>query len=608
MKSRAAVLLLLVLSSNAWAVDEQMKLLDGDAPFVMTVKPRAIWAVWTWMKGIGGQVGMFVQSGLTEASTEMKKQFGFDPTTKEGYEASGIDPDAAIVASIMAIDPTYEKSYKALAGMKGRDPKALARIPRAFWRTRIVAKVKDVAKVTAAMKAMATQGGPGYAALPDGDVAKVLGTDAKEADKLKKQLAAKKVLAIWRPDLSYGQRVVSFVRVEGTLLVIDIFAGWSDVELDWKRDGKEIVKQLGRKQKGANALLSRGAGTQVAAADAALWVEPSRILDMTKATGRENIVRALASAQDPKSLRDEGDKEVAQCELFRDVATKGQFEDFAWTFKADGKAFELSGVWGVRAGAQLPGALTTADDGLLDVATSKDALAVGVLFTTGLKPLRALPRPGVMAKDLKTVDEAVRLCGFGGGIVAMVFGWPQYASLVMESAPKDAQAVLDQARNVAFAFKTFGMQSADNIGVVLASAEGAAAPAIELAMSAQVGSKGSRKVGSKTVDVWKPKSPSDPMGVRSPLPGGRLAAGLALGKEKAVDWFYGRASPKAAPGQTPILAAGRLDMQKTLDLFAKADPYAGKMAADVAKKLGALSGVLRLSGSTLVGTLRLEIK
>jgi hypothetical protein len=32
------------------------------------------------------------------------------------------------------------------------------------------------------------------------------------------------------------------------------------------------------------------------------------------------------------------------------------------------------------------------------------------------------------------------------------------------------------------------------------------------------------------------------------------------------------------------------------------------MAADVAKKLGMLSGVLRISGQTMVGTLRLEIK
>jgi hypothetical protein len=567
-----------------------------------------MWSVWTWMRGIGGQVGMMVQSGLTEAQTEMKKQLGFDPTSSEGFAASGLDPEASIVASIKAIDPAHERSYKAIAGLKARDPKALARIPRAFWRTRLVARVKDAAKVRAALAGMAKAGGEGYAALPGGDLGKLLGIDAKQADKLKKQLEAKQVLAVWRPDLSGQKRVISFVRLEGSLLVVDILAGFADVDLDWKRDGREVLKQFSRKPKGVSAYLAKGAGAQVAAADAALWVEPSRLIDMTKATGRENVLRALMNASDPKAIQAEGDKEVQRCEEFRPMAEKGQFEDFAWTFKADPKAFELSGVWGLRAGAELPAKMVPADDGIVDVATSKDALAVGVLFSAGLKPLRDLPRHGIFKKDLAAVDEAGRLCGFGAGIITMIFAWPQYASLQMEAAPKDALGVLDQARNVALVFKTLGMQPNENVGVVLASSEASAAPAIDAAMAKQVGPKGTRKVGSKTIDVWKPSSQSDPMGFRGPLPGGRIAAGLAIGQTKALDWFYGRPSPKAAAGQPPMLAAGRLDMARTVEQFAKADPYAGKMAADVAKKLGMLSGVLRISGQTVVGTLRLEIK
>ena len=606
MKRLTIVIALCAASAGVRAdtLADQLRLLDGDAPFLLTVKPKAIFAVITWLRSIGGQVGGFVSMGLAEVQKNTQQQLGFDPTTPTGYAASGLDVDAPISASFMAIDPSYERAYQALA--KARDAKAQARIARAFWRHRVLLRVKDETKVKAGLKAVAANG-PDTAATADGDLGKLLAIDARQADKLKKLLAPKKVLLV---QLGPNKEELAFFHLDGPWLVLDVFGVLGPGAIDWKRDEKELLKQLGRKpaRGGAGTVTSRGAGAQLAAADAALWMDPSRVIDITKAAGRDKMLRAVAMTPDAAKMLAVGEKEVARCEDFRPMATQGTFEDFAWTFKADGKAFELAGVWGLRAGSTLPSALAAADDGLVDLATAKDALAVGSLYTQGLKPLRTVPRPGGFAKGRASIEESARLCGFGGALFLTVLGWPQYASVVIDSLPKEVVAVLDQARNLAFAFKSFGMKPEDNLGVVLSSFEGAVGPLLDAALIAGIGQKDVHKLGSRKIDIWRPRTPNDPMGFRVPLPGGRVAAGVAIGGPKALDWAYGRPSPRAAPGQTPLLAVARVDVPRAIQLFAKADPYAGAMATDVGKRLGNLTGALRLSGQTLVGILRLETR
>jgi hypothetical protein len=182
------------------------------------------------------------------------------------------------------------------------------------------------------------------------------------------------------------------------------------------------------------------------------------------------------------------------------------------------------------------------------------------------------------------------------------------AALLLEGAPKELALLVERARNLAFAFKALGMTQKDNLGVVVASLEGSAAAAFEPAMTANFGKKSARRIGARTAEVWPARGPDEPPLFRAPLPSSRSAVGLAVGGLKAVDWFYGRPSPKPATGPTPLIAAARLDVPRMIDQFARADPFAGAIAADVAKKLGALSGSLRLVGQTLVGTARLEIK
>ena len=581
-------------------------LLDADATLVLALKPRAVWTLVGWLESFSGATKPLIAGALIEAGSSFQRELGVDPLHESTWVAAGLDPTRPIVAGLAAIDHVAaRRAFDALA----KNAKAKAATP--YWRSRFVLGVVDPGAFKKTLAAVTS--GPAWALVegPPETLAKTLGIDPKAATAARAKLVAQRVLAVWRP----SEDTLGFLREGDGIVIGDVFSPFARRDLD----GKELpalLKLVGRApaKRGITPSLSSAAGTALLAADAGAWTTADRVIDLGQALGRQQILGAVGSDSglDPAQLKAiiaQGSSEVARCDELRPLPrTLGVF-DAAWTFDVKPKAMTTRLVTSLTPTSPLPAALPTSDDALVDLATGAEAPAVGIFYGAGLKGLIALPRPWAIASKGKPpldLPRAVNECGAAGLMTMGAFAWPYGVIQLFDEAPTEVRPLINGARNVAVAWKTFSTKRDANLGVIVASFEPTLAGSLEALITAVGGTRGTRKVGTRAVDTWT--KANEPI-VFVAAPTATVAAGTAFGGVKALDWFWGKPSPKGAPGKPPALAALRADVAAILRQLAPTlDAGTRPVLDDVAKRLGTLAGTFKVAPDALTFELALELK
>lgn len=581
-------------------------LLDADATLVLALKPRAVWTLVAWLESFGGATKPLIAGGLAEAASSLQRELGVDPLHEATWIAAGLDPNRPIVAGLAAIDHVAaRRAFDALA----KNLKAKTATP--YWRSRFVLGVVDAGAFKKTLTA-ATQG-PAWALVEGAPetLAKVLGLDAKNAAAAKAKLTAQRVLAVWRP----GEDTLGFLRAGDGIVIGDVFSPFARRELD----GKELpalLKLVGRTpvRRGITPSLGSPAGAALLAADAGAWTTSDRVIDLGQALGRQQILGAISydGGIDPAQLKAivaQGSSEVARCDDLRPLPRTLGMLDAAWTLDVKPKNMTTRLTTSLAPASPLPAALTSTDDGLVDLATGAEAPAVGVYYGAGLKGLLGLPRPWASpAKGKPPLDlpRAVAECGAAGLMTMAAFAWPYGIGQLFDEAPTEVKPLIMGARNVAVAWKTFSTKRDANLGVIVGSFEPALATPLQTILGALGGTRGTRKAGARNVDTFS--RANEPV-IFVAQPTTTVAAGTAFGGVKAIDWFWGKPSPKGAPGKPPALAALRADVAAILkQLGPGLDAGARPVLDDVAKRLGTLAGTIKVAPEALTFEMGLELK
>jgi hypothetical protein len=617
MRSRivtAAALAALVLGSLTEraradeAARQSLERIDGDASIVVLARPRGPRTLIEWLNKWGGPTRNIVQEGLREVFAPLKAQTSVDLSDPKAWGELGLDVDAPIAMGLFAIDHgPAEKAFGPLADPKRE--KTWGKVKRPWLRNRVVAKVTDEAKLRALLEAMAGRAWVAGKSDPAA-AATALGLDAKQGKAVAAALKKAKISAALRSDQAFV-----FVTLGGGWLTIDVLGAFAGdlVPFDWKRDGAALMKVATRKiAKGGRAsILDAGIGSKIGDADFALWGDPVRILESGKATGWHKTLSALKDVPPDRraELAKAGADEVAKCEQFRPIAASGPFEDMALWGKITPTSIEWGGGWGMRKGYALASAFVTANDGLIDVGATTDAVALLGVYLNGLAPLRALPRAEIMTKDAQTIHQALMECGWGGAVVGVGFGWPQLMLVHLDEEGKrdaEAKSVFDHVRNFAIAFKTISYDTTALFGVMVASFDDSP----DLAwLAREVGGKSGKpqtvNAGKRTITLYPARSKFEPSVVHTQVDGGKIAWGALFGGQAAVKWFWGKGGGTASPN---AIALGRADVPAILGQLSKQNPYFGPYFEEAAKRFGMLRGSMEIQGDLLVGEMKLELK
>jgi len=590
----------------AQPAEPQLGLVDSDAAVYLTLVPDAAVALATWARR-APSLRPFVDS-VAAAST---RRFGFDATVT--WADSGLATEVPVVASLFAVDSEATEAAFHVRAEKPNDARALARAPRVWARSRVVALVRDEKKLRAALAAFA-QSGPELvlASGPAPGVAAVFRADARLGKGIAAALTRARVVAVARLSSPEGHDVLVFVRVQDRRwLVVDALWAFGGVPVDWKADGAPLLRLVARNVRkehvGAGVDLHLLPSLALGSARAALLLQPERLLDMGKFIGWSKALQAargIADASNARSVLDTAEREVAACEDFRPIATDGPLASFvvAASPGADG-GVDVDSYWGLRAPGVLDAAFATADDGLVDLAAASGAKLLALLPLAGTAGLRQLPRPGALRQDRHAIDERARLCGLAGATQVWLFGWPQYLSLFMDSDASTSE-LFPGLHNLAVAVKSYAAAANQTQMVVLASVE---QPVLHDDLD-RVLKRGSASAGKRKLTVWRSKNPEEPWAVATAAPDGkRTLYGLAWGADATLSWWWGQPSPASTGGTTPFVALVRTELPWLVESVLAPELGLG-ILVEPARNLGGLTAVLTLESGALHLHANVEVK
>lgn len=561
---------------------------DPDAAVVLVVQPDAL------ARGfqLAGDLGADSVAGWPAA---VREALGADVLDAAAWSKLGLDAGAPVVVSLGAIDGAEALAvYDALIAADKWNDKTLRTVRKTMWRHRAVIPLADARRATAAVKAMAAAAPGLYAvdvAADAPDIAMLLGAVPRKAPGVVSPLRKRGVEAIgWLPGLD----AVIAVRVDARrkVVVVDVISSFAGVPLVWARNQKQIVGALDRHRggSGVRARLSAGGAAGLGGADVIAWIQPGPLLDAAIATGRHNVLRAVAEvagARERKTIAREGGAAVERCELFRPFATAGAFSDAAIGLWLDARTPRVAVAWGLRRGDPLAAALAARDDGAVDLAGLGAPVFVFASYLDGVGALRALPRPPALDGGVRALAETAATCGSGGALVTALFGWPAVAGAVLDriaGAEPGAEPAVAGARNVVVAVKdppADGGARPDVAAVV--SFDGAGGAAIDALIERVAGAPTAGKLGGRAVSQWKVLSGR---AVSFGLLGDRRAAGAGT-DEAVLAWLV---AARGKPGPSKVIARWTADLARL-----------------GAAELGVVRGELRLAGGVLSATFSFEL-
>jgi hypothetical protein len=596
-------------------LDAAFAQLDDDGAIYVAVKPAVETAFWAWAKRAQtGELKAFYDDRV-ELDAELTK-VGL-PATIGGWESLGLDPTAPLAISFLAADnDDIQASFRALGAAytgpvgKVRD-RALKKAPRVWIRTRIVAKLADEARLRAALAKI-----PGLA-LVGGDPVAFAGIFGA-ADKRGKAIAAawkrqKDLVGIVR--VPGHHTTLAFARISGDQLIIDIVMlfgpavpGWT---LDWKRDGKALVKLVARKPKGALPWLQTASGKALASSELGIISNPDILLDAGKVLGWGRTIDEVAFGGG-KDLLDQGSKEVLTCDEFRPLAAQGPMATLALVAQRTDSGIGLGAVWTLRDDKVLATTLATFDEGLVDLAAASKVDLLGLVALKDTAGLRTLARPGILDKGLPAIKEAATSCGAPADVVLTLFAPLQMLAIQMD-AEQDIQPFFQTVSNAAVAARSTG-------GKLQAVFLGAFQGQPFHAMLDREAKRQKRTIGKRALTVWRKAKDKLTLVATPGKSAGSTVYGVSLGGDPTLDWWWGQPTPPSAGGPLPFVAMLRGDLPLFLTIFmpSKAGSSDENDAAKLARMrgeidrrvpgLGDVKATVKLNGDVLMTTAIITIK
>jgi len=320
-----------------------------------------------------------------------------------------------------------------------------------------------------------------------------------------------------------------------------------------------------------------------------------------------------------RQRRDQGDGQLAKgavwpvlgnCRELDQIAATGPFEDVALSATLSGTRnarLQVAAEWTLRGAYPLAAALPVADDGTVDpqdLLSSRAASVAGAVYLRSLAPLRALPRPRLLAHP-DDLTSRLSGCGPGSMEVLWLLGWPQYIGMIADQLARvhpDAERALAATRNLGFAVKTASMDRKKVLGAVEASIDPAARPLFESWLDLVFGARTARPAAARLParTSWG-RGPMRPWTMRA---GGATVIGAGMG-ERAAEWYLTLSRPSRSPRPDLIAEVhGRADR-----LWGQLGPELPELAPGKAlwNRLQGFTITLRLGSDTLAAVAEMGI-
>ncbi len=570
--------------------------LDPDAAVVVRVDMQFLGRASQIAAETGGRFATVAKLAAVMSAAGL----GLDVTRTRAWQDSGFDTSRPILLQMGAIDVSEAtRVAKALFEAKSWSAKAMRKIPKTYWRSRLVLPIHSARAARSVLSGVRT--------IPDlhtvepknrAEIAMILGARSARARTIIPTLRKRGVFMVgWLP----GFDSLVFARIVGNdVVVVDIIGSFGGVPVVWDRESSALLKVVSRgSSQGQGSFLrtvGKGASHQLSRPGLALWLQPSRLLDAARALELTRLLRQDADILAARKRR--ARRMPAQspaCRDFRELADAGAFTDFAVRLHAGKRRARVTLSWGLRAQYGLRRALTTADDRLPLPRPAANTRLAGSLYLSGLGALRGLARPSAFAGSWERMWERVRQCGGGAATVTAVFGWPQVASLFLDevaSIDPSARRVVASVRNGSVAIHRLAWNPdkiawAGDVSLVRSGAKDVHGYLDAVFGSSSLHSK------PRTHRIWG----AGPIRPYAWHRGKKVSVvGMAMGGA-TVAWRLGHATGKQVVN--PQVARYRLDIQRSLK-----DLGLGSLARALARRYGtSASGGLRFTQSSLVATL-----
>jgi hypothetical protein len=295
----------------------------------------------------------------------------------------------------------------------------------------------------------------------------------------------------------------------------------------------------------------------------------------------------------------------ARCADVDAIAASGAFEDLALSVTVvpgrNRSRILVAAEWTLRRGYGLSSALRIGDDRVLDpqelVVGNRSAALAGAVYLRELAPLRALPRPPLLASTDRVSAAAIG-CGDRATGIAWMFGWPQlFGQFVHEVAAvhPDAERALRALRNAGFAVRNASTRRPKLVATVEASMDPGVSKLVEGWFDLAFGARAQVRARDPRVPAhttWG-KGPLRPWSLRS---AGTHLFGAGMG-DGATRWYLQQGRP-SRPQRPDLIAEVYADLGT---LWRQIEPELPELAAGKAlwHRMRNLSATLRLGTETL---------
>jgi hypothetical protein len=549
------------------------------AAFTLSITPRALHA------DAGTYRALLAPCPEAAALVEKARAaLGLDLLSGSGFARTGLVADRPVRLSAFAIeraevDAAYRSAMQALAR---RDWRGLRQPPPAWYRHRLVARVADPVRLGAflaeqTLTPLGTVSGPA--------VQRAVGLDRKAAATLAGKLRAAGAVGLGR----LPGDGLALARLVGPDLIVDVAQPWLAASPPPAQQGALLLELCAGEAPaapatGAHRLLEQGGAITLA-------VDGGRLQDLALIAGRERalaLMPRLAPAARLAALA-AADAQAQTCrEGLAAAAAAATLTDAAVALDLVGGALEARVAFGLAPGRAA--AFTTHDDRLPPLPARSDALAtIALRLDLAGYPAR-VPRGGPLARRLGEATRFVADCGPLAELLAMVRYWPELLALAVEEArhERDAGGILAGMHGLVLALRDFTREPR---AFALAALEPAAARTLARLVEA----------GRTPVRLAQERRADGRVLVLAATDAESLARARALGAARAP----------AGTARAPIELD--LDLARFLDEHAGAPEASGTRASSVsvralAPRVGRLRGALAVTGDTLAGRLRLELR
>lgn len=510
--------------------------IDATAPIIARIDPAAIEPATRFASRVSSRIAGLSGVARILAHTAV----AVDPLTRAGLVAAGVDVSQPIWISVGAIDQAAAHARYDTIRAEAAVPDA----PPVLWRARVAIAVGDPARADAMVRRIAALA-PGLESVTAARTVAILaslGGDPQASATAIATLEAAGVMAVGQIS---GSRHTILVSRRGHVLLIDVLTPFGAGEIQWARDGDQVMARLASAAS-THRPWRRWFGPT---GDFAMYVDAARAADAAQmatagAQLRRGIARGALSAGTLADL-------TTACAGTTAIAERGALAGLALQLSVTA-AGEVRGAaqWPIRtpAIARVLGAPSRA-------ATLPVVRGAVIAATAGVAPGRiaSLWFPPKLASTRDAFWQAVDRCGAPAHALIMAIGWPEVAA----GFAAEVGTIGDTARGLVAAIAGIAIAVRE-----LSWSAGAMDGAVEI-----VARRAQAKTIRRLLDLVFGPSVRDPGGARR-WTGGPLVPFEAMDRGRwahfgagfgahAVDWFLGGARHRVAASR---FAAASVDV------------------------------------------------